>query len=83
MTTIQILEGHSGVVFCLIVWNNHLYSGSDDKTIRKWGEYHFQHYKFLSDDKKKDVRNAMILFRRLRIFDKDTQLSIVRELIKN
>ena len=37
MSTIQILEGHTDPVYSLTVWNNHLYSGSEDKTIRKWG----------------------------------------------
>ena len=36
MSAIQILKGHKYSVYCLTVWNNHLYSGSWDKTIRKW-----------------------------------------------
>ena len=35
-TPIATLQGHTGTVFCLIVHNNILYSGSDDNTIRAW-----------------------------------------------
>ena len=35
-TPIAILQGHFYGVFCLIVHNNTLYSGSGDKTIRAW-----------------------------------------------
>ena len=36
MSAIQILKRHARSIYCLTVWNNHLYSGSSDKTIRKW-----------------------------------------------
>ena len=35
-TQIATLRGHASAVFCLIVHNNILYSGSDDRTIRAW-----------------------------------------------
>ena len=35
-TQIAILQGHIGVVVCLVVHNNILYSGSNDHTIRAW-----------------------------------------------
>ena len=35
-TQIATLQGHSGWVNCLIVHNNILYSGSNDRTIRAW-----------------------------------------------
>ena len=35
-TPIATLQGHAEIVFCLIVHNNILYSGSFDKTIRAW-----------------------------------------------
>ena len=35
-TQIATLQGHTDYVYCLIVHNNILYSGSDDKTIRAW-----------------------------------------------
>ena len=35
-TPIATLQGHTNVVYCLIVHNNILYSGSDDNTIRAW-----------------------------------------------
>ena len=35
-TQIATLQGHTWVVNCLIVHNNILYSGGDDKTIRAW-----------------------------------------------
>src|SRR5437016_13487534 len=31
-------EGHTDTVCCLIVWNNHLWSGSYDTTIKQWNE---------------------------------------------
>src|SRR5690348_6824742 len=31
-------EGHTSDVYCLIVWNNHLWSASLDKTIKGWNE---------------------------------------------
>ena len=33
---IATLQGHTDWVYCLIVHNNILYSGSSDKTIRAW-----------------------------------------------
>ena len=80
MCTIQILEGHTDAVFCLTVWNNHLYSGSADGTIRKWGEYYFKYYEFLPDATKVDIFNAMLLFNRLKL-PNDIKLSIIRKLI--
>ena len=80
MSTIQILEGHTSFVECLTVWNNHLYSGGWDTIIRKWGEYYFKYYKFLFDERKKDVFNAMLVFNRLKVH-KDVQLSIIRKII--
>ena len=38
MNQLSVLKGHKDSVYCLIVWNNHLYSGSWDNTIRKWNE---------------------------------------------
>ena len=35
-TQIATLQGHTRGVFCLVVHNNILYSGSWDKTIRAW-----------------------------------------------
>ena len=35
-TQIATLQGHTGFVFCLVVHNNILYSGSWDGTIRAW-----------------------------------------------
>ena len=35
-TQIATLQGHTNSVFCLIVHNNILYSGSGDHTIRVW-----------------------------------------------
>ena len=35
-TQIATLQGHTGFVFCLVVHNNILYSGSWDETIRAW-----------------------------------------------
>ena len=38
MNQLLLLRGHTSFVWCLTVWNNYLYSGSYDKTIRKWNE---------------------------------------------
>ena len=40
MIPISVLEGHAGGVYCLTIWNNHLYSGSYDNTIRVWDTNH-------------------------------------------
>src|SRR5690606_8710765 len=36
MKCVNTLRGHENVVTSLRVWNNDLYSGSDDNTIRRW-----------------------------------------------
>ena len=38
MNQLAVLKSHTSAVYCLIVWNNYLYSGSYDRTIRKWNE---------------------------------------------
>ncbi len=38
MDQLSVFKDHADSVYCLTVWNNHLYSGSDDDKIRKWDE---------------------------------------------
>jgi len=33
---VGVLTGHTGPVRCLVEWNSFIYSGSEDKSIRKW-----------------------------------------------
>ena len=38
MIKLQTIKGHTYSVYCLIKYNGHLYSGSNDNTIIKWNK---------------------------------------------
>jgi len=40
MNQLAVFRGHTYAVWCFTTWNNCLYSGSGDNTIRVWNEKH-------------------------------------------
>ena len=75
----EILKG-SNDVRCLIVFNGHLYSGSFDGRIIKWGEFTLQHYRDLNEEKQTLLWEASKIFYMYGIC-KDVRLLIFRYLI--
>ena len=76
---IAIFKGHTSSVRCLTVWH-YLYSGRHDGTISKWGEFQYQDYYGLTDEKKKEVLMWEMVGRQLGL-SKDIRLLVMRCLI--
>ena len=55
----KTFEGHSRSVRTLLVWNDSLYSGSEDNTIKQWVDEEWER-----ERKRINIRNLLLVYSR-------------------